>query len=312
MTLPNPSFPRRSYAASRRCSRRCFFLRPSPKTDRVLGYCLGYVLGKVPTARLTAFAFLSNHYHFVISDEEGKLREFFTLLNSLIARCMNCVLGRGENFWAPGGTPRAAIFGLEGLWEQLVYCTINPTKDGLVESPEDWPGLLSLPEDVGAKTFRFERPDRFFRSEGEGAMPDFVEFELEVPVELEHMPLDAFRREYRRRLDAAVAQVHAERRGKPFMGARQILDQDPKAAAGDTFPDRDRSPRVVCKNEKQRRGILRWLSEFRLAHAVAWLFWSRGDRETVFPPYTDLMRARYRVRCRDPVLLGEASLAPAA
>ena len=62
MTLANPSFPRRSHAASRRCSRRCFFLRPSRKTDRVLGYCLGYVLSKLPTVRLTAFAFLSNHY----------------------------------------------------------------------------------------------------------------------------------------------------------------------------------------------------------------------------------------------------------
>lgn len=312
MTLANPSFPRRSYAANRRCSRRCFFLRPSGKTDRVLGYCLGYTLRKFPTTRLTAYTFLSNHYHFVVSDDEGNLKGFFALLNSLIARCLNCVLGRGENLWAPGGAERSAIFDVESLWEQLVYCTVNPTKDGLVETPEAWPGLLSLPEDVGAKTFRFERPNRFFRSEGENAMPEFVEFELEIPVEFESMPLEEFRREYRRRLDAEVVRVHRVRRGKPFMGAQQIRDQNPKASAGDTFPDRDLNPRIACKSKEKRRGILRWLSEFRLAHSVAWFFWSRGNRDTVFPAYTDLMRTRYRVRCRDPVLLSEQYSACAA
>jgi hypothetical protein len=303
MSLPNPAVPRLSYAVSRRCARRCFFLRPSPKTNRVFGYCLGYALDRSPTVRLTAFMVHVNHYHMVISADDASLAEFFALLNSLLARAMNCHLGRGENFWAPGGTPRVGIFDEEALWEQLVYCTINPTKDGLIETPEAWPGLLSLPEDVEAKTFRFQRPDKFFRSEGEEAMPEWVEFELVRPVELEDMDLDAFRTEYRRRLDEAVARVHAERAaaGKGFMGAQLVRDRDPMTAAGDTFPDRDLTPRVACKDKRRRRGVLRWISEFRLAHTIAWFFWSRGDRNVIFPAHTYLMRARYGVRCRDPV-----------
>lgn len=311
MSLANPALPRRSYTADRRCSDRRFFLRPHPKTDQILGYCLGYALSRHPAVRLTAFVFLSTHYHLFVSADDGDLASFFGQLNSLIARAMNCRLRRGENLWSPGGTRKRPIFGEEGIWDQLTYCTVNPTKDGLVERPEAWPGLISMPEDVGTKTFRFERPDVFFRDEGDAAMPDAVEFMLEPPVELEAMDPAEFRREYRRQLDARVARVHEERRGKPFMGAQQIRDQNPLASAGDTFPDRDRDPRIVCKNKVQRIGILRWLSEFRLAHTVAYFFWSRGARDTVFPAYTYLMRVRHGVRCRDPVLFGEAGFAAA-
>ena len=311
MSLANPALPRRTHAADRRCSGRCFFLSPSRKTNRILGYCLGYALFRHPAVRLTAFLFHSNHWHLVLSADDGDLSSFFALFNSLVARAMNCHLRRGENLWVPGGTPKRPIFGVEGIWDQLTYCTVNPVKDGMVESPEAWPGLISLPEDVGTKTFRFERPEEFFRAEGDDAMPDAVEFTLEPPVELESMDPEEFRREYRERLDARVAKVHVERRGKPFMGAQQIRDQDPLASAGDTFPDRDRDPRIVCKDKDQRIGILRWLSEFRFAHRVAYFFWSRGARDTIFPAYTYLMRVRHGVRCRDPALFGEAAFAAA-
>ncbi len=97
------------------------------------------------------------------------------------------------------------------------------------------------------------------------------------------------------------------------MPPKAILKQNPKEAAGDTFPDRDLNPRVACKDPRVRCGILRWLSEFRFAHNVAWQLWSSGIRDVLFPYGTYWMRVKYRVRCRDPGLLsGELFPAVAA
>ena len=303
MSHPTLSIPRLSHAVSRRCAQRCFFLRPSKKTNQLFGFCLGVMLQKHPTVRLTCFAVLSNHVHYVVSDDEGDLSSFFRDLNGLLARSMNCCLGRGESFWAPGGPRPVGIFDEEALWEQLVYATVNPTKDGLVRTPEEWPGLLSLPEDVGTRTFRFERPSKFFRSEGEGSLPEVVEFQLEQPVELEAMDPEAFRHEYRRRLDAKVAEVQRTfaEAGRGFMGPQLVRDQNPYEAAGDTFPDRDDTPTVACKDRRLHQAVLRWISEFRLAYRMAWVLWASGLRETLFPFGTYWMRVKYGVRCRDPV-----------
>ena len=86
------------------------------------------------------------------------------------------------------------------------------------------------------------------------------------------------------------------------------------AAAGDTRPARDLDPRVACKDKQTRRAALRWLSEFRFAHTVAWTLWSQGHRDVEFPFGTYWMRTRYQVRCRDPVLVtdGVTTLAFAA
>jgi putative transposase len=302
MSYPQPSLPGRTYAISRRCSLRSFFLRPSPETNQVLGYCLGVALGRHPTVRLLAFTFLSNHYHNNASDDLGDLSSFYRDLNGLIARAMNCHLGRGESFWSPGGVPKVPIFDDEALWEQLVYTSSNPVKDGLVSSPEAWPGLISTPEDVETKVFRFERPEKFFRSSGKGMLPEVVEFVLERPLEFDHMSLEDFKREYRRRLDDDIRRIHDSMRaeGRAFMGAPAILAKNPMERAGDSFPDRDTAPRAACRDSMRRR-FLRWLSEFRIAHRVAWLQWSSGARDVLFPYGTYWMRVKYGVRCRDPV-----------
>ena len=302
MSLPNPVLPDRSVAVSRRCARRCLFLRPSREANEFVGYCLGVARRNHPSVRLSALAVLGNHHHQVAGDEEGELSSFYRDFHGLLARGLNCVLGRGETFWAPGGTPKVLICDEESLWEQLVYVAVNPVRHGLVEKPELWPGLISRPEDVGTKTFRFERPEKFFRHDVPDALPPVVEFQLELPLEFADMDPEAFRQEYRRRVDERVAKLRAERKreGLGFTTPQQIRDQNPLDSVGDTFPDRDLSPRVACKDPARRAGMLLWISTFRLAHWCAWQLWSRGDREVLFPYGTYLMQRRYRVRCRDP------------
>ncbi|MGB0685726.1 MAG: hypothetical protein ACPGQD_06040, partial [Planctomycetota bacterium] len=119
---------------------------------------------------------------------------------SLSERCGQ----RGENLWSSDGLKRSLIFDEAALWDQLTYCAVQPAKDGLVPDPRRWPGLISQPEDVGVTEFRFRRPDRFFRSEGEVVLPEQVSFTLERPVELEHLSDEEFSEAYRELLDQRI------------------------------------------------------------------------------------------------------------
>jgi hypothetical protein len=98
-----------------------------------------------------------------VEGDASALPDFFRDHHALTARAMNARLGRGGPFWTTGGPDNVELHGRElTIEQQLLYAWTNPVKDGLCERPEDWPGLLFLPEDWG-KTFTFRKPeDGFF------------------------------------------------------------------------------------------------------------------------------------------------------
>ena len=85
--------------------------------------------------------------------------------------------------------------------------------------------------------------------------------------------------------------------GCAAIGGRHTTTQHSFDSAGDAFPNRDLDPRVSCSGPL-RVAVLRSLTEFRLAHWVAWQLYSHGQRDVLFPPGTYWMREAYRVTCR--------------
>lgn len=215
MSLPRRLIPGQPQAITRRTAGQCRYFNPREGVRELLGYILGHALEKNPRVRLHAYSVNTTHPHVVVTDipEEGKpsaLPAFFRLLNSLTARAMNARLGRGGALFSTGSYSNVEVHGSESLEDQLLYAWTNVTKDGLVASPDEWPGLQFLPDDIG-KTFTFAKPDGSFfggRRPKEGVVP-------QDPTALEE-----WKERLRQRELAALAKMRRDDKAKDRSPAR--------------------------------------------------------------------------------------------
>ncbi len=85
---------------TRRCTQRQFLLRPDPETNNAFVYCLA-VAAQRCAVDVLSFVSMSNHLHDAISDREGTAPAFYEHFHKLLAKCMNALRGRWENFTSP-------------------------------------------------------------------------------------------------------------------------------------------------------------------------------------------------------------------
>jgi hypothetical protein len=139
-----------------------FVLTPSDAVNEVVLYTLGVAVKRTGVA-LHAFLAESTHHHASATDDSdsSSLSDCLGYFHSLTARALNAHYGRGENLWSTGSYDNAEIHDCATLEEQLLYLWTNPVKDGLVERPEDWPGVKFLPEDFG-REITVHRPESAF------------------------------------------------------------------------------------------------------------------------------------------------------
>ncbi|MBL4847936.1 MAG: hypothetical protein JKY65_20670 [Planctomycetes bacterium] len=166
MTQPRRLRKDQTHTVCRRTTGRIFFLKPTPKTNQVLEYALVLACSRHhPEVEVSGFASISNHYHNNLRDRVGgaksKVPKFFADFNSLVARALNAQFGRGGALWDGGSYDNVEVHGYDATIAQWVYVAGQAVAAGLVERPEDWPGLTWLPEDIGT-TKRVRRPDHAF------------------------------------------------------------------------------------------------------------------------------------------------------
>jgi len=161
MSDPRRVLPHQVHMVTRRCSERRFFLKPGKLTNQIVRYALARAL-QLTSVELYAFVAEANHVHAIVGDPKAELPEFMGHLDSLIARALNAHYGRGENLWSPDPFSNVEIHDEETLIRELLYVYSNPVKDGLVARPEQWPGVKTLPEDMGARTEVVKRPENAF------------------------------------------------------------------------------------------------------------------------------------------------------
>ena len=85
MTRPRQILAGTTYAVTRRCSERRFFLKPSHVVRQVFLYCLACAAEKHGVL-IHAFEVMANHFHLVLTDPNGNLPLFMQWLDSTIAR----------------------------------------------------------------------------------------------------------------------------------------------------------------------------------------------------------------------------------
>jgi REP-associated tyrosine transposase len=160
MCLSRRLVPGQAHLVTRRCLERRYFLRPSPEVVQIFTYALCLAASRHGVI-LVAVVCESSHWHAVVVDPLQKLSEFMHDLDQLVARALNAHYGRGDHLWAEGQFSNAEIHGAETLLEKIVYVITGPVKDGLVATPEEWGGLITLPEHLG-ETLSATRPSSAF------------------------------------------------------------------------------------------------------------------------------------------------------
>lgn len=238
MTCARRLVPGQTHTTTHRTVERRRYLLPREGIRELLGYVLGWAQERSGPLRISAYSSNTNHVHQGLTDapaagHASSLPRLQQLNNSLVARALNARFGRGGALWAQGGYRNVEVHGLTTIEQQLLYVWTNPVKDGLVEWPEEWPGLMILPEHWG-ETLVFERPkDAFFG----GRRPASL-----APTDPD--ALAAWEAEVRRR-----ARARDRRRGRTERRRRQL--------EGERERRRERAPRRSKPSTMPERVVLR-------------------------------------------------------
>lgn len=295
-------------------------LRPGEDVRRVITYCLARAARR-HGIEVIAFAIMSTHLHMVIRDPRGVLPRFCQEFFTNVARALNFEQGTGGIVFEPGSYRRQTLDTPKGIYKEIAYTMANPVAAGLVSEPRRWPGLITLPSDLGKRTYRARRP-KFFRDPGEegeseGAltgdetardrhrmehseecdddlMQDEESLTLSLPPCLPDGTTakgrgDDVRRAAADWLERELEGVHEERRreGKrSWVGVDRVKQQDPHKPHRedlDRRPTGELNPQFVTQDRTAGRESALTLRAWRQEYGEAWVRWKSGDRSAVFP-----------------------------
>jgi len=281
---------------TRRCTQRQFLLRPDPATNNAFVYCLA-VAAQRSCVEVLFTAAQANHHHTGIYDPLGTYPDFIEHFHKLLAKCMNALRGRWENFWSSEQTSVVRLVDANDVLDKMVYALTNPVKDNLVAKVADWPGVNSfeaLTSDAGITAVR---PDFFFREDG--PMPESITLRFGRPPQLSAMSTDEFASVLRARVEAAEADAAARllATGGSVLGRRAVLVQDWQDSPKSRTPRRNLSPSVAAKDKPSRMEALRRSKEFADCYRAAFQSFRKGIKDVLFPAGTFWLRRFAAVLC---------------
>ena len=214
-----------------------FLLKPGTRAnDTILGI-LGRALSRHPTVRLSGVHFLSNHYNLLAFFEDVyKMSAFMDYVNGCLGREMGLLHDWTEKIF---GRPYRGIVIVDPGAEapRLAYLLAQGTKEGLVERPDQWPGVSCLKSLLTGAVMKGTWRDRtgFYRASRHNPKLRRKDFEetYEVPLHpipsWAHVPVEEQRRrveEIVRQIEEHARETNARLKRKP-MGAKKILEQNP-------------------------------------------------------------------------------------
>jgi len=262
-------------------------LRPVPElTDGVNGV-IGRALTLYPI-ELHAHTYLSNHGHLQLSSVGGDdVSTFVGYLNRNTAEVVKSVTGHRGPVWTrfrpiPILDDRASV-------RRLRYIISNSVKEGLVESPLDWPGPSSTRALVTGEPIEGDwivRRPGHRRAQGK---PERYRINLTpLPCWAELAPSERAAR-VQEIIDDVVAEGRRERDGRPVLGIERLLAQDPfePTAIEETAPPVAHFSEATIFEEYREAQ-----RQFRDAHRRA----SADHRDTPdsFPPFGFPARPTFR------------------
>ena len=215
-----------------RCIQGFAFLRPTKEVRAITKGVLGRSLDRFKDViQLHHYAFLSNHFHLLISSNSSPdLADFMCYFKGNLAR----ELRRIHHWHGPLWQKRYAseeILDEEALIEVFKYITQNSVKEGLVDHPKDWTGLHGYRQLVMNKHVSGPWIDRtsYYWSKHRKEEQNLDEFMTTYPILLTKPPLwselsDKVYLQLCRQLSAeAIKEARLTRKENKAMGMKKVL-----------------------------------------------------------------------------------------
>ena len=240
---------------------------------------------------------MSNHYHAVVTDVKGKLPVFTETFNKFIAKALNHLQKRQENFWA-GSSQVGHIFigDKPAMLKQMAYVVCNPVEAGLIEKSSEWPGInLWKP---GLR--KVQRPGFYFRTKEQGgSLPKRAKLIITTPdsmLECDHQ--DASLELLRPFIKGEESAIRAKRKesGKAYLGAATckatpIFDSPNTPPKVNTDEDGNINPKVSCGSKAIKKKLLTIIEIFVNEYKDCLKSLKKGVKDIVFPTGTYKMKA---------------------
>ncbi len=271
---------------TRRCSERRYFLRPDAKSNNAFIYCLA-VAAQRNQIEVIDFVQMSNHLHDAIFDRHGNAPAFYEDFHKLLAKCMNALRGRWENFFSSEQVNVVRLETREDLINKLVYIATNPVKDNLVERVDDWPGSSGYRALLSGEPLHATRPKHFFAEDG--TMPVEVTLHLAIPPEL------GSREEILAAVQARVAAFEGAaareraRTGARVLGSYAVRRQSWRESPTSREPRRALRPTIAARSLWARFEAIQRKRDFIAAYRWARVALLAGT-PVPFPPGTYWLR----------------------
>tara|TARA_R110002096_G_scaffold171490_6_gene344587 strand:+ start:52906 stop:53733 length:828 start_codon:yes stop_codon:yes gene_type:complete len=271
-----------------------YLLRPSKAVNACIRYCLA-IAQRRSGVLVHSVVFMSNHYHIIVTDIDGSLPLFTEELNKQLARSLNRLHGRRENFFSSGDqTSQVALVSEMDVLAKTVYALANPTKAMLVSHGSAWPG-----ERIFCKGgYKAVKPKFFFRSADEGGkLPDRAVLTLTPPPigVQEQLCDDVVRKAASAREKQLRDRAYSKR--LKFAGAAAVKAQNIYNSPKTPASKGDINPRVACRDKWRRIEVLSRLASFVTDYREKREAFIAGDTSVVFPAGTYQMTRQFGARC---------------
>jgi len=266
-----------------------FLMLPSTVANALI---LG-ILGRAQEhyeVKVCAFAFLSNHYHLLVTVKSCRqLSRFMRYVNSNIGRKIGRLYSWREKYFSRRYRGIQVSDEEEKQVERLLYILRQGCKEGLVRSPLDWPGVHCawyLAKGVWTAEGWWDDQTAEYRARLRGEKVRRGQFRETELLKLSPLPAWAHlsRREYRLEVEGLIATVEEEVRhsGRSVLGAEKVLRQDPHAKPSES--KREPAPGFHAATREMRSRLRDAYRQFEWAYREAAAALRRGDWTVSFPP----------------------------
>ncbi|HEX6899413.1 MAG TPA: hypothetical protein VF789_06850 [Thermoanaerobaculia bacterium] len=268
-----------------------YLFRPCPELNVIIRGLLGYAQG-LHNVRICLVSVLSSHFHLLLDiDDARQLSKFMHVFNSNLAKEVNRLTGGSGPVFERRYTAILISDEEEAQVRRFRYGLANSTKEGLVEKPQDWPGVHSvdcLLDDVPMTGYVFHRAQEYAaRRRGE----TFERYTYATAFTVELSPLPCWRHltpEQRKlRVAGLVRDIEAEAAAERKATGKEVLGEEAVMAADPQYqPEKlDRSPAPRFHTFTRETWFLLWeaYSLFVAAFRSAAAKLKAGDRAALFP-----------------------------
>jgi len=126
--MPRRIVPGQFLFITRSVTQQMFLLRPDDETNNAFTYLLGEAAKRFGLVVILA-QMMSNHYHAMLYDAEGRHSEFLEHFHKFVAKSQNVLRGRWENFWSSEQTSVVRLVDPTDVIDKMTYALTNPVKD---------------------------------------------------------------------------------------------------------------------------------------------------------------------------------------